>query len=406
MRVRLRNPDREVVLAGPRSVAELLRELDIAPHTVLVLAGGSLVTAGHELGADDEVEVRPVISGGAGASSCVVCREPAVIEEPRHRSAWCPDHFVEHVRGQVRKAIDHPGSGGGRMFHYGDRLLVAVSGGKDSLALWDVLLDLGYRADGLYIGLGIGGYSSRSLALVEAFAARRGARLFVEDLARDYGFTTPQASGHAGRSACGTCGLSKRYVFNRVAVREGHDVVVTGHNLDDEAATLLGNLLRWNDALVARQRPSLPSAGTTLVRRAKPLYRLSEREMAAYCVVRGIEYVVEECPLVAGNTGLELKAALDLIEAGAPGTKAQFLFGFLERRDAWYPEPVGDDDPGADGTDRPSTSAPLAPCTSCGMPTTSSGSCAFCRERARLTAGREVPALPLLTAPVGPRTAP
>jgi tRNA-5-methyluridine54 2-sulfurtransferase len=401
VRVRLRNPEREVSFDGARTVAELLAELGIAPHTVLVLAGGQLVTAGHELDADADVEVRPVISGGAGASNCVVCRGAAVIEEPRHRSAWCAEHFVEHVRGQVRKAIDRPGSGSDRMFHYGERLLVAVSGGKDSLALWDVLLDLGYEAEGLYIGLGIGGYSSRSLALVEAFAKRRGARLIVEDLGEDYGFTTPQAASLPGRSTCGLCGLSKRYVFNRVAVREGHDVVVTGHNLDDEAATLLGNLLRWNDPLLARQRPALPSGGANLVRRAKPLYRLSEREMAAYCVVRGIDYVVEECPLVAGNTGMELKAALDLLEAGAPGTKAQLLFGFLERRDAWYPVAEDALEDGPIGA-----RADLVACSACGMPTTSPDRCAFCRERDRLTAGRAVPALPILTAATSPRPAP
>src|SRR5690606_30073241 len=104
---------------------------------------------------DDELEIRPVISGGADdGPSCAVCRAPAVIEEPRHRSAWCAAHFGDHVQGQVRKAIDAPrrrdwgatdtSADGdrphdGRMFSYADRILVAVSGGKDSLALWHAL---------------------------------------------------------------------------------------------------------------------------------------------------------------------------------------------------------------------------------------------------------------------------
>jgi tRNA-5-methyluridine54 2-sulfurtransferase len=383
VRVRLRNPDRVETLEGPLTVGEVLDRLDVPPHTVLVIHDGQLVTAGHELGDDAEVEVRPVISGGAGAAPrCVVCRAPAVIEEPRHRSAWCPPHFVDHVTMQVRKAIDHPplAERHERMFHYGDRLLVAVSGGKDSLALWDLLLGLGYEVDGLYVGLGIGGYSRRSQEVCEAFAADRGVRLHVVSLAETYGYTTPTGSAAAGRSTCGVCGLSKRYAFNKVAVDEGYDVVVTGHNLDDEAATLLGNILRWQDPFLARQRPVLPATGTNQVRKVKPLYRLSEREMAAYCVVRGIDYVVEECPLVDGNTGHELKATLDTLEAGAPGTKAQFLFGFLDKHAAKWAIDV---DGAGDGVE-------LAECTTCGMPTTAEV-CAFCRQRERI-----LTALPVL----------
>ncbi|MEX1177899.1 MAG: ATP-binding protein [Nitriliruptor sp.] len=383
MRVRLRNPDRVESLDGPLTVAEVLDRLELSPHTVLVIAGGQLVTAGHTLADDDEVEIRPVISGGAGAGPrCVApgsgpdrraCRAPAVIEEPRHRAAWCPDHFLEHVQLQIRKAIDHPPARPGRerMFSYADRLLVAVSGGKDSLALWDVLLDLGYQVDGLYVGLGIGGYSKRSQVVCEEFAAARGARLHVVSLAETYGYTTPSGAQASGRSTCGVCGLSKRYAFNKVAVDHGYDVVVTGHNLDDEAATLLGNVIRWQDAFLSRQRPVLPATGANQVRKVKPLYRLSEREMAAYCVVRGIDYVVEECPLVEGNTGHELKATLDALEAASPGLKAQFLFGFLDKHaEKWDEE--GD-------ADAPT----LGECDSCGMPTTGEV-CAFCRQRERI----------------------
>ena len=381
MRVRLRNPDRTVEVEGPRTVAELLDHLDVLAHTVLVLHDRELVTADHLLPADAEVEVRPVISGGAeGAPRCAVCRAPAVLEERRHRAAWCAVHLADHVQHQVRKAIDHPPgvASGERMCSYADRLLVAVSGGKDSLALWDTLVDLGYQVDGLYVGLGIGGYSTRSREVCEAFAAERGLHLHVVELAEEYGYTTPTGAGAAGRSTCGVCGLSKRYAFNKVAVEHGYDVVVTGHNLDDEAATLLGNLLRWQESFLARQHPVLPATGANQVRKIKPMYRLSERESAAYCVVRGIDYVVEECPLVEGNTGHELKAAFDLLEAASPGLKAQFLFGFYDRQERLV-------DPRAE------QEVELGACDSCGMPTTGTV-CAFCRQRELITQ-----ALPVLT---------
>lgn len=62
--MRLRNPDRVVEVPGPRRVADLLRELSIDPDTVLVIRDRELVTREERLGDGDEVEIRPVISGG------------------------------------------------------------------------------------------------------------------------------------------------------------------------------------------------------------------------------------------------------------------------------------------------------------------------------------------------------
>jgi uncharacterized protein (TIGR00269 family) len=252
-----------------------------------------------------------------------------------------------------------------------DRVLVAVSGGKDSLALWDVLLELGYRADGLYLGLGIGAYSSRSRDVVRSFAARRDARLVEVDLSAEYGFDVPTAGRKGSRSTCAVCGLSKRYVFNKAARDGGYDVVATGHNLDDEAATLLGNTLRWQTEYIARQFPVL-EAEDGLARKVKPLYRLSELETAAYSFLRGIDYVVEECPLVAGNTQLRFKDALNRLEAASPGTKAQFLLGYLDRAAPLFAS-----------EDR----ADLRPCDRCAQPTTGRF-CAFCRARAQILGER------------------
>ena len=107
-------------------------------------------------------------------------------------------------------------------------------------------------------------------------------------------------------------------------------MIATGHNLDDEAAVLFGNVLRWDLAYLGRQCPVLP-ASHGFARKVKPLVRLGEREMAAYCVLRGIDYIVEECPMAAGNQHLGYKEALNAIEVTSPGSKAAFYFGFLDR---------------------------------------------------------------------------
>lgn len=296
---------------------------------------------------------------------CHRCEEQAAVEVRHVNAAYCPDCFIQRCQEQVKHAISKH-----RMIRPGERVLVAVSGGKDSLAVWDLLLDLGYQADGVYLGLGIGGYSDRSGACARAFAERRGARLIEIDLAGEAGFTIPQAAS-TRRTPCSACGLSKRHLLNKVTLDHGYDVLVTGHNLDDEAAVLFGNTMQWNLPYLARQRPALPES-PGFARRVKPLIRLTERETAAYCVLRRIDYIVEECPMASGNRHLMYKELLNSLEERAPGTKAAFLNGFSDRL-----LPLLDDlaerERDAIGT-----------CSRCGSPTTAEV-CAFCRLRDQAT---------------------
>ena len=255
------------------------------------------------------------------------------------------------------------------MIHEGDRVLVAVSGGKDSLGLWQLLRELGYEADGLYVGLGIGSYSDRSGEFARAFAKEHDWPLLEIDLEDTYGFDIPGGARAAKRVPCSACGLSKRHVFNDAAISNGYDILATGHNLDDEAAVLLGNVLRWDAGYLGRQHPVLPAA-PGFVRKVKPLVRLGERELAAYCVLTGIDYIVEECPMAVGNRHLGYKDMLNQVEERSPGTKAAFVFGFIERGHERF------------AGDAVEEREDLRPCSECGAPTPGEV-CAFCRLRTR-----------------------
>ncbi len=305
-------------------------------------------------------------------SKCRVCRGPAVIDLPRHNANFCAEHFEQLCRRQVEKAIaDHD------MLRPGDRILVAVSGGKDSLAVWDLLAELGYPADGLYIGLGIGEYSDTSGRYAQAFADARGLHLRTVDLRTEHGYDVPTAAKATRRVPCSACGLSKRHLFDRVALEGGYDVVVTGHNLDDEAAVLFGNTLRWDIDYLARQLPVLP-ARDGFPKKVKPLVRLTERETAAWCIVRGIDYLLDECPMAHGNKHLEYKAALNAVERQSPGSKAAFYLGFIERM-----APLLAGHSAADA-------GALRSCERCGAPTTGEV-CAFCRLVETASAHEPVP---------------
>ena len=295
---------------------------------------------------------------------CRKCPRKASVELRRHHSAFCPPHYLEFVRSQVARNIKRHG-----MFTHQDRILVAVSGGKDSLALWHLLLEAGYSVSGLHIQLGIGDYSSRSSERTRAFAVERGLELIEMDLEQEMGLGVSDLSRALRRAPCSGCGLNKRYLFNKIALEMEFDVVATGHNLDDEAATLLGNVLHWQQDALSRQSPILESTHPRLVKKVKPLYSLTEREMASYCLLQGIDYVEEECPNAAGAHSLLYKDVLNRIEAESPGSKQQFFQGFLEEL-------------------RPrlqaSKKVELRECALCGQSTTSE-TCSFCRmwERAK-----------------------
>ena len=287
----------------------------------------------------------------------------------QHKLALCAHHFLDWVPVQVERAITHY-----HMFSHNERLLVAVSGGKDSLSLWDLLTRLGYAADGLYISLGIDGgvnYSENSRKFAVAFAEEQKLQLHVKDVKAGYGVTIPELAlrTHRGRyKPCSVCGLAKRHIMNQLA-QEGHyDVLITGHNLDDEAAILFGNTLNWVGSYLAHQGPILEADRPGLVRKVKPLCRMYEREMAAYAFLRLIPYIQDECPHAEGSTSIYHKELLNKLEADRPGAKLSFYLSFLQAKSNGLFSPTAD-----------KRAEFVHNCEICGQPTSAPGVCAFCR---------------------------
>ena len=306
---------------------------------------------------------------------CRKCSSKASVNMRQHKLALCKGHYLEWVPEQVERHIKKY-----KMFSQDEKILVAVSGGKDSLALWDILAQLGYQADGLYIGLGIEEgveYSTESRRLTQKFADERNLKLHIVDVEKEYGQPIPVLSEltHRGKGRpCSVCGLTKRHVMNRIARDLGYAVLATGHNLDDEAAVLFGNTLNWLGEYLLRQSPVLPES-PGLARKVKPLCRFYEREMAAYALLRGIEYIYEECPFSVGSKTTYYKELLNQLETERPGAKLTFYLKFLEARDQGL------------FAEEEKIRTPLTPCPNCRQPTSAPGLCSFCRlmERAAST---------------------
>ena len=290
---------------------------------------------------------------------CVKCQGTASVDLPSRNAAYCAPHYLEHFEYEVGHNIRSL-----KMFTPDERVLVAVSGGKDSLALWETLIRLGYKTTGFHIHLGIGDYSDLSREKTEAYAREHNVELVVVEVEAAIGGTIPEVSKALRRVPCSGCGLTKRYLMNRTAREQGFSVLATGHNLDDEAATLMGGVLHWQMDSLGRQAPALESTHARLGRKVKPLYTLSEKETASYAVLRHIDYVVDECPHSVGALSLLYKDVLNRIEAESHGTKLRFFQGYLKNL-------------------RPALASAgqkveLRECATCGEATTAEV-CAYCR---------------------------
>ncbi len=296
---------------------------------------------------------------------CKICkrkgqRKKAVVYLRQHRLALCKEHFKGWFERQVEKAVKKY-----KMFSKNDKLLVAVSGGKDSLALWLALSNLGFKTAGLFIDLGIEGYSEEAKETVKNFSKKLGKPLFIFSLKKEFGYTLEEIVKRLRRKdACSVCGTIKRYVMNKAALDFG-GILATGHNLDDESAVLLSNTLRWEVGYLQRQHPVLKES-EGFARKVKPLCFLTEKETVSYAILNGIDFLRRGCPLSKGATSRTYKEALAFLEHKMPGTKLRFYREFLKKAQPIFSS--------ADRTE----GEKLSPCKNCGMPTTA-GVCSVCR---------------------------
>lgn len=300
---------------------------------------------------------------------CTVCRGEAEVRLPAHNSKFCREHFDRFFLRQVEKTIEEF-----RMLEPGAPVLVAVSGGKDSLAVADVLDRLGYRVEGLHLDLGIedGGFSAGSREASLRHFQRLGRPLHVLSLEEEYGRTVPEVVGRYDRP-CAVCGLTKRHLLNEFAWKHGFAAVATGHHLDDLSSALLANVLRWDTRYLRKMAPALPG-GDGMAAKIKPLAFLTAEEITTYVRFRGIEPVRGNCPWSAEASFKRYGRLLEQIEAESPGTKRAFYGNFLKVSGLFAAPEARPGDAGGEGA----ADASSRRCRVCGSPTFSEV-CAFCR---------------------------
>lgn len=220
-----------------------------------------------------------------------------MIIRPKDGQKLCRDCFITVFEQEIHNTITTA-----RLFSPGEEVAIGASGGKDSTVLAAVLKTLnerhgyGLRLSLLSIDEGIRGYRDDSLETVKRNAIQYEMPLTILGYDELYGWTMDQVVGQIGKKGnCTYCGVFRRQALDRGAARLGIKHVVTGHNADDVAETVLMNLLRGDLPRLARATSIMTGSAASDIKRSKPLKYAYEKEIVLYAHHRRLDYFTTEC---------------------------------------------------------------------------------------------------------------
>ncbi len=193
-----------------------------------------------------------------------------------------------------------------------DKVVVALSGGKDSTSILYILNKLGYDVSGLMIDLKLGDWSETHNRNMIAFCEKIGVDLKIVDLREELGrgicFIKGVLKKKRGLTGCSVCGTVKRWILNKYAKKLKADKLVTGHNLDDEAQNVLMNFLKGNVLLGANSSPKTGGGEVRgFVQRIKPLFFVPESEIRKYAKKKKFDILYDKCPCAFGTYRVETR---------------------------------------------------------------------------------------------------
>lgn len=255
---------------------------------------------------------------------CQRCSKNAVIFQKYSNAHLCKPHFIEDVERKIKRDIRKF-----KMVERGDRIAIALSGGKDSTALLYVLHKIFQtRPDiellALTIDEGINGYREKTIPhagkLTEELEIEHEIRSFKEE----FGTTLDVLKKEKEYAACTMCGVLRKNLLNKTARELGADKLAIGHNLDDEAQTILMNYMRGDIDRMTRMAGEIPG----MVLRIKPLRSIPEKEVALYGFLNDLPLSTEECPYAGEALRNEIREIINNYEVRHPGTKYSLLSGF------------------------------------------------------------------------------
>jgi uncharacterized protein (TIGR00269 family) len=302
------------------------------------------------------------------AIPCMKCKKPAMTFIRYSGAHLCKNHFIEYVERRVKKDLKKQGPTAADTT-FG----IALSGGKDSTVALYLMHEIFSQRPhttlyAITVDEGISGYRDKSLPIAKKNCQNLGIEHHIISFQDAIGVTMDTiASSHDEIGECSYCGVFRRFCLNKKTKELGVDRLVTGHNLDDMAQSILMNFTNGDMQKLARLGPHL-RIQPGLIPRMHPLRSIPEKEVMLYALAEGIEFHNAECPYsIRALRGL-YRNILDTLEDSTPGTRHSILKSYDSLKDLLlkqYP------------------AMPLNVCPTCGEPT-SQETCKTCLLKKRI----------------------
>ena len=266
------------------------------------------------------------------------------------------------------------------MLNPDDKIIIGVSGGKDSLALLYNLYKVqekNYHSRpivALTIDEGIDGYRENSIKKASKFCKQYGIEHKIISFKDKIGKTLDEINelkeGNASfRYVCNYCAVIRRRLINEGAKQLGGNVVALGHNLTDMAETYLMNILFNRFHLIGNQylfKEGSSDRNSYFLKKITPLMRIPEEEITLYSNIKKIDYYSSHCPFREQDPILR-KRVLEFIKDSkkySPEIEFNLFNGFLKLSQLFHEQ---------------ANSKKFNICQKCGYPSSNEQQCTFCK---------------------------
>ncbi|BDQ31849.1 tRNA lysidine(34) synthetase TilS [Nitrosopumilus zosterae] len=260
---------------------------------------------------------------------CDKCENPAVYTRKYSGQKLCSVCFSNSIVRKTAKTISKH-----NMIKYNELVAVAVSGGKDSLALLKIIHEMAlthnFRIIAVTIDEGIPGYRNEALEIVEKFCEKLNVKHKVYSYKDLFELTLDEAlelRENEKTSSCSICGILRRRAIDFAAKDVGADVIATGHNLDDTLQTFIINMLSGDTTKIGWMDPDTSSNS---LRKIKPFCEIYESEIVFYAFTNDIPFQSEPCPHMNEGIRTDIREFLNSLENQHSGIKNNLYQSILK----------------------------------------------------------------------------
>lgn len=263
---------------------------------------------------------------------CTKCGNSEVIIKKEHSGQYlCKECFIESIEKKVIKTVRKE-----KLLDKGDKVLIALSGGKDSVTVLEILNSFNNIIDlcAVTVDEGITGYRENGIEIAIKHAKRLNIPHKIVSFKDEFDLTIDEITkSNPKRGACTYCGVFRRTILNKVARELNATKIATGHNLDDEVQGILMNYLEGNIDNLTKLGPKSTSKSDMFTVKIKPLREIPESEIELYVKCKSLEVHTQGCPNASESFRKEISKVMDNLTINHPTIKYSTLRGYDKIRE-------------------------------------------------------------------------